>query len=192
MSISETPGQRRPEGTFKLFATCVAVRGARNSAIYDLNRLRLIAFPTPYLDLLEELQQLSVEQVLHARAASGDADQASAFIDYLLEAEVASFVKDTDAFPALVKEWDCPSIIENAIIDIDDTIHDFRACIAELDGLGCEFLQIRAYSTAFALDHIRTIVVAATSTSIRSVEFMLCYTQSSNVSWMSSCGRTTS
>ncbi|MBK6612527.1 MAG: hypothetical protein IPG29_17320 [Sphingobacteriales bacterium] len=69
------------------------------------------------------------------------------YFEFLLEKELVfelSNISDLDNFPPLNLDWNYPSSISNAIIDVSkDYNHDYSLEFAQLEDLGCRHLQIR-------------------------------------------------
>ena len=165
-------------GALRLHADCRPVRGARNGAIYDLTRRRIVSVPVAYLDVLAAVEGRYTREDL-ARDAAGD-DRArgmAAFVRHLLQEELADFMDTPERFPPIAEGWQAPCAIHNAIVDVDAVHHDFAQLIAQLDRLGCLYLQIRCYSDLLSLDDLDAIGRAAADTSLRSLELLLPYSR---------------
>jgi SPASM domain peptide maturase of grasp-with-spasm system len=164
-----------------LFADCVPVKGLRRSAIYDLTRHEVHLFPSEFHPLLEWLTTRTVGDVEDALAAGEDAiaeDKLEAvrdFMDFLLDNELALLTDDPTRFPTLPVTWDFPGDIQNAVIDVDASLHDFDGLISQLDRLGCQFLQIRGFSSLLTLEVCGTVLARARNTAIESVELIVKY-----------------
>lgn len=171
-----TPLEEYSKGYFKLFADCIPVRGATTSAIYDLSRHRMVLFPSAYFDVILTLDGMAAASL--CQEGLGDQNEARKIrhvIDYLIENEVAAVVANGEHFPSLATTFVRPSVIHNAIIDVDRTWHDFPKIFAELDGLGCQYVQIRVFSHAYDLEKLRNILVSAMDTTIRGFELLITY-----------------
>ena len=161
---------------FKIFSDCVLVKGAKSSAIYDLSRHRMVLFPTEYFDFISSLDGRNPD--LSGDLYSSDAEvnrKFNAAVDYLIKSEVAAMVSERSHFTALSGSHDRPSKINNSIIDISSTWHDFSNIFAELDQLGCEFVQVRIFSSEYTLDKIYELVAFASDTTVRGIDFLICH-----------------
>jgi SPASM domain peptide maturase of grasp-with-spasm system len=158
---------------FMLFADCVLVRGAARSAIYDLGRNKLVSFSSAYHDLILRLNGRSLE----AASADLESDEQRAglqrLVAWLIANEFGAWTRDATAFPAIRTEWRASSVIHNAIVDVRSVQHDFASLFCELDALGCEFVQIRAYSTLLSIAELDAIAAHAEHRSLRGVEILL-------------------
>ena len=164
----------------RLFADCVPVKGIRRSAIYDLTRGELYIFPTEYFPVLEWLTTRSVAAVLdelNAAAASQHEglDRFDEFLAFLVGNELVMFTTDPTRFPSIEFTWDYPGHVQNAILDIDAELYDLHSILGQLDALGCQFLQVRGFSTLLTLDVCSQILAFAANTSLTSVELILKY-----------------
>lgn len=164
----------------RLFADCVPVRGVRRSAIYDLTRGELHLFPTEYFAVLEWLTSRPVAALLDELASTAPEPRSHStkleeFVQFLLDNELVMFTSDPLRFPQIDTTWDYPGEVQSAIIDVDARVHDFRLILSQLDALGCQFLQLRGFSSLLTLDLCREILAFAKDTSITSVELILRY-----------------
>lgn len=173
--------QDAPDPYVRLFADCIPVRGAAHSAIYDLGRRRLLRFPSAYMDLLERVNGRTLRSAIEGLDAER-ADLLERLVRYLLDNEVAALSAIAGAFPPLPTGWSSNATVHSAIIDYDRQRHDHRKLIAELDALGCAYLQIRAFSDLLSLDDLADIAGAACGSSLRSIELVVPYSEATQVS----------
>lgn len=166
------PVEPAPRGVLSLHADCVPVRGAHTSAIYDLNRLRIATFPTAYFDVIRAIDGAYADDP-YAPGDDPHADKIASLVRYLLENEMAAFQSEPARFPPIDTGWDVPGQLQNAIIDIGNHLHDFEGLFAQLDELGCQFVQIRAYACLPTLEDIAGIARAARHKSLRGIELFL-------------------
>jgi SPASM domain peptide maturase of grasp-with-spasm system len=155
----------------RLFADCIPVRGAAYSAIYDLGRRRLLRFPSAYMDLLERVNGRTMQDASEG-LDSERAELLGRFVQYLLDNEVAVLSAIPGAFPALPQAWNS---VQSAIIDYDRQRHDHRKLIAELDALGCAYLQVRVFSDLLSLEDLADIARVSSGSSLRSIELLVPY-----------------
>lgn len=162
---------------FALHADCIPVRGAKNSAIYDLGRGRIVTFPTPFFEVLHSMEgrYTRSDWAADTAAEGGDATRIAEFVRYLIANELGAFGHDAGRFPEIPRGFERPGRIQNAIVDVDQRIPDFERVLGQLDGLGCEFVQIRAYSTRLGPDDVDFLARAARHKSIRSLELLVGY-----------------
>lgn len=158
---------------FSLHADCVPVRGAAFSAIYDLRRRKIVTFPTELAALLDALAARRYDDAYAAAASDAERTQLREFVDWLVAAELGAFVADPSRFPPIDLAYETPSAVHNTIVDVRDVKHDFARLFAEIDGLGCQYVQVRAYRDLLSLDEIDDIAALAQHTSIRGIEFLL-------------------
>jgi SPASM domain peptide maturase of grasp-with-spasm system len=157
----------------RLFADCIPVEGVRRSAIYDLTRHEVHLLPTEYLPLVRWLTSRTVGAVLDELTRLDDPAPVMTLIDFLDDNELVMLTDDPDRFPPIEEVWDAPGRVHNAIIDVDTVLHDFADLFAQLDALGCEFVQIRSFSVLLTPERCRELLRHARDTSIRSIELIL-------------------
>ncbi len=165
---------------FMLFSSCIPVKGAVNSAIYDLARHRLVVFPSAYFDVLLKLNRTIVEESIDKYGWSRNRAKIGEFVRYLLDSEVAFLTRDPSRFPPLEEEIVSPSEIHNALVDVDDKLHDFGSLFEQLDLLGCEYVQIRCFSSLIGPSQGEQIAKAACNKSIKSLELITRFDENSS------------
>ncbi|MEY4579094.1 MAG: grasp-with-spasm system domain peptide maturase [Pseudomonadota bacterium] len=159
----------------RVHADCVPVMGTAKAAIYDLTRHQIFLIPGGYYRLLEGLTSAPLANVLAEVESNAHAPKVLAFVQYLLEHELADFIDDPTSFPALANHCDISGLIQNAIIDVDVLQHDFATLFQELDETGCRHLQLRCFSTLLGAEELRTVLALVTRSELESVELVLKY-----------------
>lgn len=157
-----------------VFSDCVPVAGHAASAIYDLTRGQISTFPSAYYPFFALFRTRRVHEILAELSTEEHADFAE-FLDFLIAQEYITFVDDTALFPEISKSWDQPSTIHDAIIDVREQHHDYRKIIEGLDLLGCQHLQVRAYTKMFGLADLAQLARSCHGTSIQSLEAVLAH-----------------
>ncbi|WP_300488320.1 grasp-with-spasm system SPASM domain peptide maturase [Flavobacterium sp.] len=120
---------------FKLFATCIIVKGYRRSSISDLERNKNYIIPNFVADfLLKENITMDV---------AGNLKQ---WIDLFVKEELGFFTRYPEYYPSLSLEWDSPEMINNAIIEADN-LNEIALInlIDQLNDLNCRYIEFRFY-----------------------------------------------
>lgn len=177
---SDDQPDRRSHEVFRLFGNCIPVRGARRSVICDLERRRIRFIPTALLEILVD-PDLSISADSVRRFPPADRIRLAEYLDVLVLEEYGFWTDEPELFPTIEMKRDTPNACTNAILDIDrNSTHAYEAIFHQLDDLGCEALQIRAFDTLQPEEIVR-IVVAAESGRFRHLDFMLKASPSINV-----------
>src|SRR5262245_13609079 len=155
-----------------LFTDCVPVEGHTASAIYDLARGRISTFPSEYFPLFELFRTHRLGQLLDA-FPEDDRANLHDFFGFLLRNEYVTFVDDLAPFLEISSAWDAPCSIQNAIIDVNTQRHDYRRIVSELDAVECEHLQIRSYSSLFAVSDLVELARLCQGTSIQTLQAII-------------------
>lgn len=135
----------RKEPVFRLFACCLPVRGIVRSTICDLQRGEIHFIPNALYEILTRHRDATLQQLRDVVDPEGHAilDEYFAFLE---EKELGIWTSEPESFPDLNLYWDVPSIITNAVIDVDErSSHDWAALIGQLHDLGCQALQVRVF-----------------------------------------------
>lgn len=158
-----------------LHADCIPVKGVQRAAIYDLTRNEIILFPVEHLEILEYITSDKIGKCLKELEDEEEKECVLEFIQFLDQNEVIALTKEPQRFPPIPDQWDIPCMIQNAIIDIDQTLPDFEKIIYELDALSCPFVQIRCFSNLPAISDFYQLMMRAKDTSIEGVELIIKY-----------------
>ena len=125
---------------FRLFASCIPVKGINSSLIYDLQRIEVFEISNEIYDIIPVIESNTIEDI------SRENPELFKFLTKLVEEEIGFFCEDTSLFPKLNTKWDLPNIISNAIIEISDkSDHDFYKIFKALDKLLCRDVLLILY-----------------------------------------------
>ncbi|MEZ4829728.1 MAG: grasp-with-spasm system SPASM domain peptide maturase [Bacteroidia bacterium] len=167
----ETP-VRQLNKCFLLYASCVPVKGYARSIIADLQREQYLPVPNLLADILIQNRGISTEEI-KARYDHAYDTGIDTWFRELEKAEWGFFTEEPECFPPLSMDWDHPSAITQAILDMDKKEnYEIDAIIGELDALGCKALQIRVFGNITA-QQAGKWAAAAAETGIFSMEMIL-------------------
>ena len=157
---------------FKLYANCLPVKGARRSTICDLQKQRMRLIPNDLFYILTDCAGLATTEI--KRRFNGKCDVVIDDYFAMLTQEAYGFWCDEpELFPELDVSWERPEKITNAIIDIDSSSkHDYPSLLSQLDELGCQALQIRAYDE-LSLADLEEILTHCHSHRFRHVDLVI-------------------
>ena len=169
---------------FRLFAHCVPVRGARRSAVCDLQRGTYQLIPNALYEILTAYQGSTRAQVM-AAFAPADAEVIDEYFAFLEERELGWWCDEPDRFPPLDLSWDAPARITNALIDVGPgSRHDYASLFAQLEELGCRAVQLRFF-VPVALAELDRVLALTDGGRLHSVELLLPYTHETSVPGLS-------
>jgi len=130
---------------FRLFACCMPVRGAIRSTICDLQRAQYHFIPNTLYEILTRHRDATLEQ-LKAMVDPEGHDTLDQYFAFLEDKELGLWTSEPSSFPELNLQWEVPSVITNAVIDVDrESSHDWEDLIGQLGDLGCQALQLRVF-----------------------------------------------
>ncbi len=159
---------------FKLFASCVKVKGACRSAIYDLQNSQYYLIPNTLFSLFNE------EDVLEINPNDFTEEQLQVineYVSFLIDKNLIFKIEEAELplFPKLDTEWDYPSIISNAIIDIkENSTLDWEILLQQLIEVKCYNIQIRFFTNVDS-KKIQEICDVFKNSILYSIEFLLPY-----------------
>ncbi len=164
------------EVCFKLFGNCIPVKGATRSVICDMQRNRMRFIPNLLYDILTSQNNKTVEETKKTYDGQYNAG-IDAFFDLLIKEEWGPLTNEPECFPELNLEWDSPFKITNAIVDVgENSKHDFKEIISQLNDLACEALQIRCYREVTESE-LYEFIAPAYDSRLKSIELLLKYNE---------------
>jgi len=132
----------------KLFSNIIPVKGASQSILCDTQRGDYRIIPNDLYDLLNKYDGCTFQEI---RSSYGEQNKTivKEYLQALYQEECIFFCdtqEEISCFPKLDMTFELPSIISNAIIDIDQkSKHNYVQIISQLSELGCENLEIRIF-----------------------------------------------
>lgn len=124
---------------FRLFASCVPVKGYGTGLIYDLERNEYIEIDNLFLEVLEDNKEKTVEELIQVYGES-----IYLYFEKLIDIELGFFTEFPTLFPNIDFTWHSPYRIESAIVEISGLVrYDYQNIVYQLSNLGCQNIQIR-------------------------------------------------
>lgn len=158
--------------TFRLYANCLPVRGARRSVLCDVQRQRYSFIPNQLYTILVDLRGRTVDEIKAVYAHSHNS-VIDSYFEFLLSNGYGFYSDEPGVFPELDLSWAHPAVITNAIVDVDaGSCHDYAALFKELHAFRCYALQLRMF-TRVAMDDLCKILDETNATSLRSIDLLL-------------------
>lgn len=158
---------------FRLFASCILVKGFSESLIYDLERNTSYFIPNKLVSIIEDLQSYDYNYYLNKN--KGESESIQSFVNQFIDEEIAFFTNNPESFLDLDLVWKSPSYISSSILQLNDkSTYNFQKLITDLCTLGCNALQIQVDSKLDILS-ITNYLESFNETSIRSIELFLSF-----------------
>ena len=136
------------EQFFIMSASCRIVRGSTRSLLIDYGRGKTYLFPNDYYHLIQLLNRNRIREV--EKNIFGDSKQFFLqFLDTMLSLEIAFLTNEPEMFPEIRNEIEEPFLLNDAIIEIDESIFSpsrFNKIADSLDSHFCEDIQLRLLS----------------------------------------------
>lgn len=159
---------------FHLHHRCIPVKGYTRSTICDYERKELSLIPNGLFEIIEESKTASIEELLEGYDEESR-QIVQEYLQFLLQKEFGYLSSQPQQTRGIPQEFSLPYEISNAIIDIDQqSKHNYAGLLAELDALGCKYLQLRSYVT-LPPAHYRKLLAGLATTSISSIELITRY-----------------
>ena len=156
---------------FALFSSCIAVLGAKEMCICDLERDNVYKFPTELGSLLNHIKDIRRSYY----SSHFDPDTSSTlytYIEYLINHELGHWCDNPEWFPDIDLEWEFPALITNAIIELNHNKTVLIELVQQLNSLNCKALEIRVFCSV-DLEDISFIVQSTLDTGIQSLQLYL-------------------
>ena len=167
--------------TFILYANCLPVKGARRSAIFDVQRGRIRFIPNALYELLVNPHVADCTGP-STRMDTGykDEERIAEYYDVLSTEGYGMWTDEPERFPPLSLDWRRPEAITNAVIDVDHTSrHDWMKIRAELDEASCLATELRFYDPT-SLQELSSIMAMLAGGKLRHVSLILAYGSDTN------------
>lgn len=160
--------------TYKLFASCIPVKGARRSAIYDLQLGGFHFIPNMLCEILSRYALWDIQKLkdTYGEEAHSYLEEYMAFL--LKNKLVFECPHTLEAFfPPLDTGWDAPSVISNIILEIAPPYDlPIGRILEELEALGCQDCQLRIPESS-GKDWVTEILQKMEHSIIKSVEILI-------------------
>jgi len=166
------------ETCFVLYACCIPVKGARRSTVCDLQRGKYYFITDALYEILTTSPGAPIDTIKEKYNHEYD-EVIDEYFSYLLDNDIGFFTDTPGNFPVLDMEWDTPSAISNAIVDVaSDSNHPYEKIFHALDRLNCATIQLRFYDEVL-LEEVDAILSHCSESRLKSIELLLKY----NPSW---------
>ncbi|MEI6764661.1 MAG: grasp-with-spasm system SPASM domain peptide maturase [Bacteroidota bacterium] len=156
---------------FHLFSCCLPVKGSCRSAIVDLQRHQFHCIPNELYAIVTESNSATVKETTD-RLKECDRQVVLEYFDYLIEQDLGVLLKsyEIELFPKLNLQWDFPSEISNAVVEISSCFGEYiKKIITQIDTLNCFFIQFIFYKPV-TRQELGKILEMCNCTSVRSIQ----------------------
>ncbi|WP_420574992.1 grasp-with-spasm system SPASM domain peptide maturase [Kordia sp.] len=161
---------------FKLFSSCIPVKGASRSTIYDLQRGKIKFIPNSLYDVLDRFDGESKEVAI-STLGTEHKEVISEYYDFLIENEFGFWCDDPDLFPKMDLTYYTPSMITNGIIDSNSSSnHNFKNVFQQLEKLGCKHIELRFFDEV-SISFLENILEYSSKSIINSITLIIKYTE---------------
>lgn len=148
----------RKENYLSVFSNCFLTKGVSRSLIFDYQREDLFFISNLHYDFLSQCKSSPFKEVEIEFNDLIEESELQEFISFGLENELFFWTNTPDFFPDVEVHFEHPSLITNAIIDIDKTSkHNYTQIFEQLESVGCKDVQVRFYSEE-TYENIVTII----------------------------------
>jgi hypothetical protein len=162
----------------KVHEDCRVVKGANRASIVDLGRNNHYLIPLQLADILFKYQGRETSQLF--KDYKTEKEEIDQYLYFLEEKEIIFYVdsrKEYNFFPLLSLEWDFPSFITNAIIDIVDIKKVTGVLLEQLEALGCVSVSFRFY-LRLSLTQLSSLLERLSLSSITAIDITLPFSKS--------------
>lgn len=164
---------------FRLFACCKLIRGAIRSVIIDLQRGTYETIPSDLFEVIVNSYGLSLDEIL-LKSDSENQNVIIDFFDFLIENEYGFWcesLSELQHFPDACNDWDNPSPITNAIIEIgSDHQIDYFSLIKQIEALAIPYIQIRS-CVINEFTFYESLISALNKSRVMSIELIIPFTK---------------
>jgi len=163
---------------FYLFSTCLLVKGASRSIIYDLQRKSFDYIPHELQEILQDFNGNTLSDVFKYYG-SENTEVIEEYFTFLIEREYIYYSKiDKKYFPEYRLKWESPFNISNLIFDISPLNMRFiNKVYDEIEMLGTGGISFRFFSVNDYSAYFDSIVTMFSISRCRSIEFFIPYSE---------------
>lgn len=161
------------KGFLRLYENCVLVKGAKRSLICDLQNEVSYYVPNDIAEAVEALKHHPIEETISKMLVPDNI--LTRTVEFVLSNKLGHVLakKAIASFPPLSLEWDYPAEITNCIIDLNrKSDFDFHRIFLELEGLGCQDLQLRIYED-FSILEIENVLIHAEMRMVKNIQLFV-------------------
>lgn len=160
---------------YVLYSHNIAVKGSDKSAIYNLHKGRITFVPGSLIEIIEALRHNSIGGLREQISSDADREQYDKYLQFLERNHLGMFLSNPEQFPPMDKQWMVPYEVMTAVLEYDckDRKYDLERTLRELDGIGCNFLEIRVFDTDMSF--LRKVLEGLSFSGIRSISLLLEY-----------------
>lgn len=157
-----------------LFACCIPVKGASRSIICDIQRNDFVFIPNFFYDIFIMDNIIPFEKLTEKYSEFENfIEEFNKVIETLLRKEYLFYTNEPTNFSPISPQKVFPSIITNAIIDIEHKISfNIDLFIRQLTSLCCQAVSIR-YFTSPKIEDLNLLLKKFHNSTIRSIEITL-------------------
>lgn len=161
--------------SFRLYPSCILVKGTSRDAIYDLQRQSYHFVPQSISEVIStQKKQKTIRDV--KTLYPNESDTIDEYINFLLEQDYGILAPiDECIFKEISTTVSSPSLITNAIFDYNcQSTYNLHIAIDQLHDIGCENLEIRFYDK-IPTSQLEEILIHTQGTILRNIELMIQY-----------------
>lgn len=148
-------------------------KGAKRTIMINMFRKDSKFIPNIMFELINECKNNNVQKIYEKY--KGQEIILDEYFDFLIKNDIGFFgaKKDLETLQNISLEWDFPSRISNAIIDVDSyTKYEITDILKQLNTLSCFHVQIRSYFPT-RIKWVQKIIETSKLLSIRTIEFVI-------------------
>lgn len=128
------------------FSNCFLTKGATRSCIFDYQREDLYFIENVFYDFLMQCRSKPLSQIKEAFSDKISSDDLDEFIAFCEKNELTFLTDTPEYFPEIAVKFEHPSLVSNAIIDINsNSTHDYNLLFEELQSVACKDVQMRFF-----------------------------------------------
>ncbi|WP_020535030.1 grasp-with-spasm system SPASM domain peptide maturase [Lewinella cohaerens] len=161
---------------FKLFASCIPVKGSVECLIYDTDRGLYHVIDPLLFEIINENKKnvLSIGELKKMFLNQYDRG-IDAYFQFFVDEEIGFFTDNPQFFPEINMSWHSPLRIQNAVIEVDESSpYDLLDVLRQLEGLNCQFIQLRFLSFTH-IEELKKILDNFDSSCIKGFEVFIPY-----------------
>lgn len=157
----------------KVYSNCIAVKGSSRAIICDLGRQNYVFVPIDLVNLFYQKTPYTLDDLI--KLVGDEArDVLEEYLEFLIHNEFIFFcdLDEFNLFPDLSLTWENPSLINNAIVDIENNVFNIEDIVSQFEELGCMDIQFRFFKNQ-SIETYYKILQLFNNSRINSIEIIL-------------------
>lgn len=159
---------------FKLYESCILVKGIKRSIICDTQKRRYLIIPNLLYEILLKSQNKNIILMDLIKEYLDEKKGLLKYLSYFIANDYGFFTTIPKNFPKIKLEWDYPAKFTNCILDFDNNSTYLEVdIINNLVGFGCLDFELRFFQPISFQKISESISIVDSNKDIKNIEILM-------------------